>query len=336
MTLIVSKDSFIVPPLRKGGEGGSRRKYIIVNKQENVKDIKINTHQRQFAVENPELENQRRPDWLKVKLPTGKNYINLKELVIKEKLNTVCEDARCPNIAECWSRKTATFMILGDVCTRSCGFCSVKLGKPLPMDYDEPRRVAESIKHLGLNYAVITSVDRDDQKYGGADIFAMVIDQIHELVPGCKVEVLIPDFKGNWEALDMVLAAKPDILNHNIETVKRLYHFVRPQANYERTLELLKRAKQKGFTTKSGFMVGLGETNDEVVSLMHDIRNSDVDIITIGQYLKPTKDHLPVQRYVHPDEFRMFKAIGLEMGFKHVESGALVRSSYHADEQTVV
>jgi lipoyl synthase len=307
-----------------------------LKEQANIKEIKINTHQRQFAIENPELEHQRRPDWLKVKLPTGKNYINLKELVIKEKLNTVCEDARCPNIAECWSRNTATFMILGDVCTRSCGFCSVKLGKPTSIDYDEPRRVAESVRELGLKHAVITSVDRDDQKYGGADIFAMVIEKIHELTPDCRIEVLIPDFKGNWEALDMVLDAKPDILNHNIETVKRLYHFVRPQANYERTLELLKRAKKKGFTTKSGFMVGLGETNDEVFALMHDIRNSDVDIITIGQYLKPTKDHLPVQRYVHPDEFKMFKCIGLEMGFKHVESGALVRSSYHADEQTVV
>ena len=302
----------------------------------NIKETKINTHQRQFAVENPELEHLRRPEWLKVKLPTGKNYISLKQLVIRENLNTVCEDARCPNIAECWSRKTATFMILGDVCTRSCGFCSVKLGKPLPLDYDEPRRVAESVRELGLKHAVITSVDRDDQKYGGADIFVMVIEKIREMSPDCKIEVLIPDFKGNWEALDMVLDAGPDILNHNIETVKRLYHFVRPQANYERTLELLRLSKEKGFTTKSGFMVGLGESNEEVLSLMQDIRNVNVDIITIGQYLRPTKDHLPVQRYVHPDEFRMFEKIGLEMGFKHVESGALVRSSYHADEQTVV
>lgn len=295
----------------------------------------INTHQRKSSLENPEIENSRRPDWLKVKIPTGKNYIALKDLVIKNKLNTVCEDARCPNIAECWSRKTATFMILGDVCTRSCGFCSVSLGKPGPIDYDEPRRVAESVKQLELKYAVITSVNRDDQKLGGADVFAMVITKIKELVPECNVEVLIPDFRGVWEALNVVLDAKPDILNHNIETVKRLYHFVRPQANYERTLELLKRAKDRNFVTKSGFMVGLGETTDEIYSLMKDLRGANCDILTIGQYLKPTKNHLPVQRYVHPEEFNHFKKIGLCLGFKHVESGALVRSSYHADEQAI-
>jgi lipoic acid synthetase len=296
----------------------------------------INAHQRKHAVVNPEIETHRRPDWLKVKIPTGENYLQLKQLVSDKKLNTVCEDARCPNIAECWSRKTATFMILGDVCTRSCGFCSVKLGKPGTMDYDEPRRVAESVKQLGLKHAVITSVNRDDEKLGGADIFAMVIQEINKLAPGCKVEVLVPDFRGVWEALDVVLDAKPDILNHNIETVHRLYHFVRPQANYERTLELLKRAKDKGFVTKSGFMVGLGETDQEAIEVMHDLRSVSCDIITIGQYLRPTKNHLPVQRYVHPDDFRKLKHIALEMGFKHAESGALVRSSYHADEQTVV
>ena len=238
-------------------------------------------------------------------------------------------------MAECWARKTATFMILGDVCTRSCGFCSVKLGKPAEIDYDEPRRVAESVKQLGLKHAVITSVDRDDQKLGGADIFAMVIKKINELAPDCKVEVLIPDFRGVWEALDIVLDAKPDILNHNIETVQRLYHFVRPQADYNRTLELLKRAKEKNFTTKSGFMVGLGETDDEVAELLRDLRSVSCDIVTIGQYLRPTKDHLPVQRYVHPDDFKKYKEMGLDLGFKHVESGPLVRSSYHADQQSI-
>lgn len=296
----------------------------------------INTHQRKFAVENKDIEGLRRPDWLKVRIPTGENYFSLKQLVLDKKLNTVCEDARCPNIAECWSRKTATFMILGDTCTRSCGFCSVKLGKPDTLDFDEPRRVAESVKQLGLRHAVITSVNRDDQKYGGADIFAMVIKEINRLVPGCKVEVLIPDFRGIWDALDIVLNAKPDILAHNIETVKRLYHFVRPQAVYERTLELLKIAKDKGAVTKSGFMVGLGETEDEIVEVMKDLRSVNCDIVTIGQYLRPTKNHLPVQRYVHPDNFNNYKKTGLELGFKHVESGALVRSSYHADEQTVI
>jgi len=296
----------------------------------------INTHQRKYAVENKEIESLRRPEWLKVKIPTGENYLSLKNLVLDKKLNTVCEDARCPNIAECWTRKIATFMILGDTCTRSCGFCSVKLGKPDTPDFDEPRRVAESVKQLGLKHAVITSVNRDDLKYGGADIFAMVINEIKRMVPGCKIEVLIPDFRGVWEALDMVLDAKPDILNHNIETIKRLYHFVRPQAVYERTLELLRIAKEKGAVTKSGFMVGLGETDEEVIEVMKDLCSVECDIVTIGQYLKPTKDHLPVQRYVHPNDFNKYKQIGLELGFKHVESGALVRSSYHADEQTVV
>ena len=293
----------------------------------------INTHQKKYSVENPDIENSRRPEWLKVKIPTGENYLNLKKLVAEKKLNTVCEDARCPNMAECWSRKTATFMILGEVCTRSCGFCSVKLGKPDAIDYDEPRRVAESVKELGLKFAVITSVNRDDQKHGGADVFALVIKEINRQVPECKVEVLIPDFRGDKESLDIVLDAKPDILNHNIETVPRMYHYVRPQANYERTLELLTRAKERGFTTKSGFMVGLGETNEEILDLMRDLKRVNCDIITIGQYLRPTKNHLPVQRYVHPDEFRKFKNIGIEMGFRHVESGPLVRSSYHADEQ---
>jgi len=302
---------------------------------EKVQINHINTHQKKYSVENPEIENNRRPEWLKVKIPTGENYTFLKELVSKKKLNTVCEDARCPNMAECWQRKTATFMILGETCTRSCGFCAVKLGKPETMDNDEPRRVAESVRDLGLKHAVITSVNRDDQKLGGADIFAMTITKIKELIPDCRVEVLIPDFRGVWEALDVVLDAKPDILNHNIETVKRMYHFVRPQAEYERTLELLQRAKDKGFLTKSGFMVGLGETDEEIYELMNDMRSANCDIITIGQYLRPTKNHLPVQRFVHPDQFIEYKKFGLSLGIRHVESGPLVRSSYHADEQAI-
>src|SRR3990172_1490219 len=295
----------------------------------------INTHQRKHAVENPEIENQRRPVWLKVKLPSGENYAYIKELVKSKELNTVCEDARCPNMAECWHNKTATFMILGEVCTRSCGFCSVALGKPNALDYDEPRRVAESVRDLGLKHAVITSVNRDDQKLGGADIFAMTITKIKELVPDCKVEVLIPDFRGVWEALDVVLDAKPDVLNHNIETVERMYHFVRPQADFYRTLELLTRAKGKGFTTKSGFIVGLGETDGEVYELLRHLKSVNCDIVTIGQYLRPTRNHLPVQRFVHPDVFRQYKEYGMTIGFKHVESGPLVRSSYHADQQDV-
>ncbi|MCX7878912.1 MAG: lipoyl synthase [Ignavibacteria bacterium] len=293
----------------------------------------INTHQKKFSIPNPEIENIRRPEWLKVKLPSGDNFNYLKRLVNTKKLNTVCEDARCPNIAECWERKTATFMILGEICTRSCGFCSVKTGKPLPLDYDEPRRVAESVKELGLRHVVITSVDRDDQKLGGADIFALTINEIRKLSPDCKVEVLIPDFKGKRELLDIVLDAEPDVLNHNIETVKRLYHFVRPQAVYERTLDVLSYSSSRGFLTKSGFMVGLGETDPEVYELMDDLKSVGCEIITIGQYLRPTRYHLPVQRYVHPETFRLYKIRGLEKGFRHVESGPLVRSSYHADEQ---
>lgn len=291
----------------------------------------INTHQRKYSVENPDIENSRRPEWLKVKIPSGKNYVKLKELVNRNKLNTVCEDARCPNISECWSRKTATFMILGDVCTRSCGFCSVSLGKPGELDFDEPHRVAKSVKELGLKHVVITSVNRDDQPFGGADIFALTINSIRSMVPDCRVEVLIPDFKGSNEALEIVLDAKPDILNHNIETVKRLYHFVRPQADYERTLELLKKAKAKKFVTKSGLMAGLGETDNEIYELLNDLRSVECDIVTIGQYLRPTPDHLPVQRYVHPDDFLKFREYALSIGFKHAESGPLVRSSYHAD-----
>ncbi|MBL7128450.1 MAG: lipoyl synthase [Ignavibacteria bacterium] len=281
----------------------------------------------------PVQERIRKPEWLKVKLPSGKNYVDLKKLVLKNTLNTVCEDARCPNIAECWERKTATFMILGDVCTRSCGFCSVKTGKPEPLDWGEPDRVGDVVLKLELNHAVITSVNRDELENGGAEIYALTIKKIKEKNPHCRIEVLIPDFCGNWDALRIVLDAKPDILNHNIETVPRLYKLVRPQAKYERTLELLKISKVQNLTTKSGFMVGLGEEDDEVYDIMNDLRKVDCNILTIGQYLQPTNNHLPVTRYVTPETFKDYKKIGLEMGFKHVESGALVRSSYHADKQ---
>lgn len=292
----------------------------------------LNTHQSKFAIENPELNNVRRPEWLKVRIPNGENYLHLKKLVDENKLNTVCEDARCPNIAECWGKRTATFLILGNICTRSCGFCSVKTGKPGLLDKNEPQRITESVKKLNLKYAVITSVNRDDLKDGGAEIFADVINKIKELDNDCKVEVLIPDFRGDWNAHRIVLEAKPDVLAHNIETVKRLYHFVRPQAVYERSLEMINRVKNYGSTSKSGFMVGLGETTEEIKNLIEDLKKYECDILTIGQYLKPTKEHLPVQKYYHPEEFIMLKEYAYNAGFRYVESGALVRSSYHAEE----
>ncbi len=288
----------------------------------------------EIAAAAPEPTGSRRPEWLKAKIPSGENFARLANIMRTQKLHTVCEEARCPNMGECWNAGTATFMILGDVCTRSCGFCAVKTGRPMPgLDWDEPYRVAEAVKLLGLRHAVITSVNRDDRKDGGAPIFAETIRQIRKQVPGCRVEVLIPDFKGSEEALNIVLDAKPDILNHNLETVSRLYRIVRPQANYPQSLELLDRAKKKGFVAKTGMMLGIGERTKEVIDAMKDIRAVDCDILTLGQYLQPTKEHLPIDRYVHPDEFRMLKEIGLEMGFRHVESGPLVRSSYHAEQQ---
>lgn len=276
----------------------------------------------------------RRPEWLRAKIPGGENYSQLFEIMRTHKLHSVCEEARCPNMGECWNAGTATFMILGDICTRSCGFCAVKTGRPLPgVDWDEPRRVAEAVQLMGLRHAVITSVNRDERKDGGAPIFAKTIREIRQRVPQCRVEVLIPDFKGSEEALDTVLEAKPDILNHNLETVPRLYKTVRPQANYQQSLEVLDRAKKKGFVTKTGMMLGIGERTEEVVQSMKDIRTADCNILTLGQYLQPTKEHLPIDRYVHPEEFRQLKEIGLRMGFKHVESGPLVRSSYHAEKQ---
>ncbi len=275
-----------------------------------------------------------RPAWLRAPAPVGENYRDLKELVQTLKLHTVCESAACPNVGDCWNRRTATFMILGNVCTRRCGFCAVQKGAPLAVDYDEPRRVAEACATLGLKFAVITSVNRDDRKDGGAELFALVIKAIRERVPGCGVEVLVPDFQGSHAAIDIVLKAAPDVLNHNTETVPRLYRQVRLGARYERSLDLLAYAKKMRpeLPTKSGLMLGLGETFEEVVAVMRDLRASNVEILTLGQYLRPSPKHLPIVRYVPVEEFAELKKLGYEMGFSHVESGLLVRSSYHASD----
>ena len=281
----------------------------------------------------------RRPEWLKVRLPGGKNYTELKDIMRRNGLHTVCESARCPNVAECWSHRTATFMILGNLCTRACGFCAVPHGRPLGPDTEEPERVAEAAAAMGLKYAVVTSVNRDDLEDGGAAIFAETIAALRRRLPSCKVEVLIPDFRGNWEALRTVVEAAPEVLNHNTETVPRLYRRVRTGANYERSLELLRRAKQMSrsfgtaLPTKSGIMVGLGESYEEIVEVLRDLRASEVDILTVGQYLQPTRQHLPLVRFYHPEEFAQIKQEALALGFKHAECGPLVRSSYHAHEQ---
>ena len=283
-----------------------------------------------------EKPQPRRPEWIRAKLPYGENYTKLLHIMRGKELHTVCEEARCPNLGECWGRGTATFMILGDVCTRSCGFCAVKTGRPTVLDTDEPRRVADAVASMKLRHVVITSVNRDELNDGGASIFAETIRQIRIRDPKCRIEVLIPDFKGDKLAMDIVVDAGPDILNHNIETVPRLYSVVRPQARYERSLEVLKYFKEHGLVTKTGVMVGIGEKPEEIIEVMKDMRKSDVDILTVGQYLQPTKEHLPIDRYVTPDEFEMYRENGLKMGFKYVESGPLVRSSYHADEQIVI
>lgn len=297
--------------------------------------IKINQHQLAFkeAAEKDNKNLGKRPDWLKVKLPTGDNYADVRNLMREKKLNTVCEEARCPNIAECWNHRTATFMILGDTCTRSCGFCNVKLGMPTELDLDEPKRVAESVIELDLRHVVITSVNRDELKDGGAAIFKECVKLIRTHKPDCTVEILIPDFKGEEYAFNIIMQSPPDILNHNLETVPRLYHAVRPQAKYQRSLDLIKWFKNKALKTKSGIMVGIGEKTDEVLETMNDLVLHGCDILTVGQYLQPTKNHLPVDRFVTPEEFKMYKTEGLKMGFKIVESSPLVRSSYHADQQ---
>jgi lipoic acid synthetase len=277
-----------------------------------------------------------RPAWLRVKYFGGPNYQDLKRIMRTLDLHTVCESARCPNMGECWEHRTATFMILGNICTRACGFCAVPSGKPLgPPEEGEPARVAEAVEKMGLRYAVVTSVNRDDQPDGGAAIFARTIEHIRQRVAGCRIEVLIPDFRGEWSALETVIAARPDVLNHNMETVPRLYRRVRKGADYERSLELLRRVRKQApdMATKTGMMLGLGETREEVLTAMQDIAKQGTHILTLGQYLQPTPEHLPIERYIHPDEFAEFKQLGEQMGLKHVESGPLVRSSYHAFEQ---
>lgn len=277
----------------------------------------------------------RRPPWLKVRAPWGENYTDLKGLMRRQELHTVCEEANCPNIGECWGHGTATFLLLGETCTRSCGFCNIETGRPEVLDLMEPERVARSIERMDINHAVITSVNRDELPDGGAFIFARTIRRSKELVPNLSVEVLIPDFLGDREALQKVMDAKPEILNHNVETVPRLYGEVRPQAVYERSLRVLKWAKEMDPTalTKSGMMVGLGEEWDEVLQVMHDLVAHDVDILTIGQYLRPSEDHLPIMRYYTPEEFEALEEAGYTAGFRWVESGPLVRSSYRAERQ---
>jgi len=277
----------------------------------------------------------RRPSWIRVRAPTGETYQRLQELMRAKSLHTVCEEAMCPNMGECWGSGTATFLLLGDVCTRTCGFCDIQHGKPSPLDWLEPERVAQAVKAMNLQHAVITSVNRDDRKDGGAPIFAMVIRRIRELHPGCSIEVLIPDFKGSLEALKIVMDAHPEILNHNVETVPRLFMKVQPQDRYEWSAAILSNAKKLDpeALTKSGIMVGLGETLEEVKAVMRDQRSWGVDILTVGQYLQPSKQHLPIERYYTPDEFGELKEYGLQIGFRWVESGPLVRSSYHAADQ---
>jgi len=280
----------------------------------------------------PQHPQPPRPDWLRAPAPAGENYRDLKALIERLRLHTVCESAACPNVGECWNRRTATFMILGNVCTRRCGFCAVQKGAPLAVDYDEPRRVAEAAAAMGLTYAVVTSVNRDDRKDGGAELFALVIRAIRERIPGCRVEVLVPDFQGSHAALDIVLEAAPDVLNHNTETVPRLYRQVRLGARYERSLDMLAYSKsaRPEIPTKSGLMLGLGENAGEVLEVMRDLRAHAVEILTLGQYLRPSPKHLPIIRYIPPEEFAALRRQGIEMGFAHVEAGPLVRSSYHA------
>jgi lipoic acid synthetase len=286
--------------------------------------------------ENPVVEGMvlkaRKPDWLRVKLPTGKEYAEVRKIVSSHKLHTICESGNCPNMGECWGAGTATFMILGNICTRSCGFCAVATGRPLPVDMEEPYRVANSVKLMKVKHCVITSVDRDELKDGGSEIWAATILAIRDLSPETTLETLIPDFKGEWHNLQNIINVRPEIVSHNIETVERLTKKVRIQAKYHRSLEVLKRLKDANLKTKSGMMLGLGETENEVLQSMDDLRNVGVDILTLGQYLQPTPKHLPVVEFIHPDKFSFFKEQGLKKGFRFVESGPLVRSSYHAEK----
>ncbi len=281
-----------------------------------------------------EQEEQRipKPKWLKVKLPTGENYRKVRSLVDEHKLHTICESGNCPNMGECWGEGTATFMILGNICTRSCGFCAVATGKPLEADPFEPARVANSVKLMGVKHAVITSVDRDDLADGGSEIWVKTVELVRAKSPGTTMETLIPDFAGNWENLQRIIDVAPDIVSHNLETVRRLTKQVRIQAKYDRSLEVLFRLKKGGMRTKSGVMLGLGETRDEVLETIEDLRSVQVDVLTLGQYLQPTRKHLPVQEFVTPEQFKEYEEIGLKMGYRFVESGPLVRSSYHAEK----
>ena len=286
-------------------------------------------------VESPHKTPQRvpKPKWLRVKLPTGKKYTDLRGLVDKYKLNTICTSGSCPNMGECWTEGTATFMILGNTCTRSCGFCGVKTGRPETVDWEEPEKVARSIKLMNIKHAVITSVDRDDLKDMGSILWAETVKAIRRMNPKTTLETLIPDFQGNTRNIDRILAVAPEVISHNMETVKRLTREVRIQAKYERSLEVLRYLKENGaHRTKSGIMLGLGETQEEVLQTMEDLKNVNLDVLTIGQYLQPSKKHLPVKEFITPEQFREYKTIGLKMGFKHVESGALVRSSYKAQK----
>lgn len=283
-------------------------------------------------VENKELERIKKPKWLRVKLPIGENYRKVRSLVDEHKLHTICESGSCPNMGECWGEGTATFMILGNICTRSCGFCAVKTGKPEEVDAYEPGKVANSVKIMKVKHAVITSVDRDDLKDGGSEIWAQTVRAIRKQSPGTTLETLIPDFAGKWENLQVIIDVAPEIISHNLETVRRLTKQVRIQAKYDRSLELLLRLKKGGMHTKSGLMLGLGESEQEILETMQDLRNVGVEVLTLGQYLQPTLKHLPVVEFINPEKFEYYKIKGLEMGFRYVESGPLVRSSYHAEK----
>jgi len=280
-------------------------------------------------------ERQKKPKWLRVKLPVGKKYTELRNLVDKYKLNTICTSGSCPNMGECWGEGTATFMILGNICTRSCGFCGVKTGRPETVEWDEPEKVARSIKLMGIKHAVLTSVDRDDLKDGGSIIWAETVNAVRRATPKTTIETLIPDFQGNTKLIDRIIEVHPEVVSHNMETVKRLSREVRIQAKYDRSLEVLRYLKEKGMRTKSGLMLGLGETEEEVLQTLKDLRSVELDIITIGQYLQPSKKHLPVKEFITPEQFKKYETIGLEMGFMYVESGALVRSSYKAHKHAV-
>jgi lipoyl synthase len=302
------------------------------NKNQSITENTNLPHQSPLPTGERLREGQRKPDWLRVKLPTGKEYAKVSEMVSTHKLHTICESGNCPNKGECWGAGTATFMILGNICTRSCGFCNVATGKPKAVDLQEPERVAQSVLLMNVKHCVITSVDRDDLKDGGSTIWVETINAIRRVSPQTKFETLIPDFQGNWENLQRLIDAQPDIVSHNLETVRRLTKEVRIQAKYDRSLEVLKRLKEAGLKTKSGLMLGLGETEEEVIESMNDLRAVGCDVLTLGQYLQPSPKHLPVQAFIHPDVFAKYKTIGLEKGFRFVESGPLVRSSYHAEK----